>query len=195
MFWCIARAKSTRPTLRTVVSNADNDAMYECSTTRMHPFADDRSAKMSFSPGGSYHTNTSAGPSALCPLPTVTIMVESPQDPPSNDFPPMISVNPPSTSATSSGDEQRLPTTSTAAAAAAAGNVVIDMDTPIDVNVPRDTSNIFYDYSATSVEDVVAARSGRRTDSHTIDMTEADGANDVTKGNRSCNSSGSSSSS
>lgn len=98
--------------------------------------ADDRSTRKSFSPststcaaGGESFLETSGGsPSApvLLPMPTVTIMVESPQDAPSIDF---VSI------------AQRQP-------APATSNVIIDIDTPIDVNVPRDTTNIYYDYAS-----------------------------------------------
>lgn len=61
----------------------------------------------------------------LIPQPTVTIMVESPQDAPNsqNDFTMNVDIS-----------------------SAADSSIVIDIDEPIDVNVPRDTSNIFYEY-------------------------------------------------
>lgn len=71
----------------------------------------------------------------LIPQPTVTIMVESPQEAPINCFP-----------------NDSIPAYVAVTDQPEAGTVrsqetVIDIDVPIDVNIPRDTTNIFYDYS------------------------------------------------
>lgn len=58
-------------------------------------------------------------------------MVESPQEAPISDFP-----NDPPPVYT---EAPKLP--------AHSHETIIDIDIPIDVNIPRDTTNIFYDYS------------------------------------------------
>lgn len=137
--------------------------------------ADDRSAIKSFSPSASSATAAAADhftdptggggggiAHGLIPLPTVTIMVESPQEAPSSDFPVSTAEQPPPPAAQSTSPDRPA-------------NVVIDIDAPIDVNVPRDTTNIFYDYSSDA--DVDSGRRQRRRssahESHTIDMAAA----------------------
>lgn len=71
----------------------------------------------------------------LIPQPTVTIMVESPQDAPINYLP--NDPPPPAYAATEQPDSESTRQHET----------IIDIDVPIDVNIPRDTTNIFYDYS------------------------------------------------
>lgn len=74
-----------------------------------------------------------AEPNALTPQPIVTIMVESPHEPPNSDF----SIDMRNISESDDGNgANNSPVQST----------TIDIDDPIDVNVPRDTTNIFYDY-------------------------------------------------
>lgn len=62
-------------------------------------------------------------------------MVESPHEAPINDFP----NDPPSVHGTT---EQPM-----SLATAQPHETIIDIDVPIDVTIPRDTTNIFYDYS------------------------------------------------
>lgn len=75
----------------------------------------------------------------------VTIMVESPKDPPNSDFATSFSSPPPPKS-----DEPDESMTDADAADVCESNVVIDdIQEPIDVNTPRDTTNIFYAYEET----------------------------------------------
>lgn len=64
-------------------------------------------------------------PDSLIPTPCVKIMVESPKEPPNNEF---------GLDLTSTIVSQTIDT-------------VINIEEPIDVNEQRDTSNIFYDYT------------------------------------------------
>lgn len=61
-------------------------------------------------------------------------MVESPQEAPINPFP---NDPPPAYTAIEQPDPKP----------ARPHETIIDIDVPIDVNIPRDTTNIFYDYS------------------------------------------------
>ncbi|XP_060654333.1 sodium channel protein 60E-like [Drosophila nasuta] len=61
-----------------------------------------------------------------CLMPTVQIMVDSPKEPPRGDF-------------SMDSGFANAPTTP-----------AIDVDTPIDVNVQGDTSQVFYDYNPES---------------------------------------------
>ncbi|KAJ6635625.1 Sodium channel protein 60E [Pseudolycoriella hygida] len=96
----------------------------------------------------------------LIPQPIVTIMVESPHDPPNSDF---------------SIDMRQL---SEYSDGICSDNVdksavtVIDIDEPIDVNVPRDTTNIFYDYAEPSSTNNL--RDDNLTDQQHIDVTNND---------------------
>ncbi|XP_037037155.1 sodium channel protein 60E isoform X3 [Bradysia coprophila] len=95
----------------------------------------------------------------LTPQPIVTIMVESPHEPPHSDF--SINVqNAPDT------DRQGVTTVD---------QVVIDIDDPIDVNVPRDTTNIFYDYAEpSSTDDINLRDDDNLTDQQHIDVIRSD---------------------
>lgn len=81
----------------------------------------------------------------LSTQPIVTIMVDSPKDPPNSEF-----------GASTASAEPQTPSAETSSAQQASGQAAfkfdipppppIDSNEPIDVNEPRDTSNIFYDY-------------------------------------------------
>lgn len=86
-------------------------------------------------------------------------MVESPHEPPNSDF----SINVPAAAVAAEDRE------------CSADQVVIDIDEPIDVNVPRDTTNIFYDYaepssSSSTTNDNTNLRDDNLTDQQHIDV-------------------------
>lgn len=79
-------------------------------------------------------------------------MVESPKEPPNSDFctsfssPPLPISDDPETVTTTDGDVHDASHVSTS-------NVIIDdIQEPIDVNTPRDTTNIFYAYEETDAD-------------------------------------------
>ncbi len=96
---------------------------------------------------------------ALTPQPIVTIMVESPHEPPNSDFSIDMRTISESDGKCAANDtlDQSTPT-------------VIDIDDPIDVNVPRDTTNIFYDYAEPS-SSTNNLRDDNLTDQQHIDVT------------------------
>lgn len=96
---------------------------------------------------------------ALTPQPIVTIMVESPHEPPSSDF--SIDMRHVSDSDGKCVDTDLVDQSSA---------TVIDIDDPIDVNVPRDTTNIFYDYAEPSSTNNL--RDANLTDQQHIDVTK-----------------------
>lgn len=82
-------------------------------------------------------------------------MVESPHEAPANDF----------------ALESKQPISQIDRQSPTPNATVIDIDEPIDVNMPRDTSNIFYDYSQTEVDDTDQESNTTFTAGHqTIDM-------------------------
>lgn len=91
---------------------------------------DDRPTKR-FSPSSSTSNTSPNEQTDLIPQPTVTIMVESPHEAPANDF----------------TVESKQPVSQRSDPSPTSNTTVIDIDEPIDVNMPRDTTNIFYDYS------------------------------------------------
>lgn len=94
---------------------------------------------------------------ALTPQPIVTIMVESPHEPPNSDF--SIDMRHVSDSDGKSMDNDAVDQSSA---------TVIDIDDPIDVNGPRDTTNIFYDYAEPSSTNNL--RDDNLTDQQHIDV-------------------------
>lgn len=78
-------------------------------------------------------------------------MVESPKEPPNSDFgtsfsappPPKLDEQPNTSTAVTEGSVSDVSTTITSDAN------VVDLQEPIDVNTPRDTTNIFYAYEVT----------------------------------------------
>lgn len=95
----------------------------------------------------------------LIPQPIVTIMVESPHEPPNSDF--SIDMR-----HISESDGKCLDN------ADKSSTTVIDIEDPIDVNVPRDTTNIFYDYAEPSSTNNL--RDDNLTDQQHIDVTKND---------------------
>lgn len=88
-------------------------------------------------------------------------MVESPHEAPANDF--TVESKPSSSQRSDPSNNRQSPTSNA---------TVIDIDEPIDVNMPRDTTNIFYDYSQTEVEatDQQVSTTTFAADHQTIDM-------------------------
>lgn len=104
-------------------------------------------------------------PDGLIPMPSVTIMVESPKEPPNNEF----------------GLDLRGTTTSSATPSpqsTRATSTIIDIEDPIDVNVPRDTSNIFYHYTEPEVTDLRIRNLARQITEETSDLDEINVADD-----------------
>lgn len=90
-------------------------------------------------------------------------MVESPHDPPNSDF--SIDMRHISESDGKCSDN-----------VAKSSATVIDIEDPIDVNVPRDTTNIFYDYAEPSSTNNL--RDDNLTDQQHIDVTKSDSDTD-----------------
>lgn len=91
-------------------------------------------------------------------------MVESPHEPPSSDF--TIDMRHVSLET----DGKCLDNADKSSA------TVIDIEEPIDVNVPRDTTNIFYDYAEPSSTNNL--RDDNLTDQQHIDVTKNDSDTD-----------------
>lgn len=88
----------------------------------------------------------------------VTIMVESPKEPPNSDFNTSFSSSTPAPPNASEGlvtstDDSTVQCVSDVAAS---DIIVDDVQIPIDVNTPRDTSNIFYAYDESDVNATVS---------------------------------------
>lgn len=85
----------------------------------------------------------------------VTIMVESPKEPPNSDFGTSFSSPPPPKL-----DDPDSTLTMTEGDAPISNVIVEDIQEPIDVNTPRDTTNIFYAYEETdaNVSDAQSVR-------------------------------------
>lgn len=124
------------------------------------PTEDDRPPKSDrkFTPSPS-RGHLSDRTTELIPQPTVTIMVESPQDAPLNDFP---NDRPTQQASTSDDTEQYDPQPTQS------HETVIDIDAPIDVNMPRDTTNIFYDYSPDNDSSSISNNQTRRRSSSSL---------------------------
>lgn len=81
--------------------------------------------------------------SDLIPTPTVTIMVESPKDPPPNaEHFGLADISIPIIQPV-----QLVQSESDIISCSQSESTIIQIEEPIDVNLPRDTSNIFYDYT------------------------------------------------
>lgn len=79
----------------------------------------------------------------------VTIMIESPKEPANIDFGVVF----PQTDALEQPiEDQTHETSKTEAASSSTDGVVTDVQEPIDVNIPRDTSNIFYAYDDAEID-------------------------------------------
>lgn len=104
-------------------------------------------------------------------------MVESPHEAPANDF--VL--------------ESRQPISQRSVPSPMPNTTVIDIDEPIDVNMPRDTTNIFYDYSQTEVDATDQVSTATFIAGHqTIDMETQNVDNEQpTDENLACNNSSS----
>ena len=119
---------------------------------------DEKTAIIRKSPSEKRYSTISIDPSnnELIPQPAVTIMVESPKDAPANDFGMELTMRKMSSSEVASPTRSEISDTSAAQSPPPPPlppreSTVINIDEPIDVNVPRDTSNIFYDYTNPSM--------------------------------------------
>lgn len=83
-------------------------------------------------------------------------MVESPKEPPSNNFCMELSTTNNITTLQKSSDGSSPVTSHShifSSSASAVNSTIINIDELIDVNIPRDTTNIFYDYMEPTVID------------------------------------------
>lgn len=104
----------------------------------------------------------------LIPTPCVTIMVESPKEPPNNEF--------------------GLDLTSIPEPVLQSSTTVINIEDPIDVNEQRDISNIFYDYTAPDdITDLRIRNLARQITEETSDLDDInfveDDSNNMTDDN------------
>lgn len=140
-----------------------------------------------FSPNSSSASSYTPDPllTDLIPQPTVTIMVESPKEAPNSGF----SMEPrmPIQTSTSTNNDSDISSTNyvveisspvTSPVETSATSTIINIDEPIDVNIPRDTTNIFYDYIESSpVDNISISESNQQHSDHEaidIDAIHAD---------------------
>lgn len=147
-----------------------------CTICSVHFFLPDEKAILSgehkLSP--SISTVDQIYPDGLIPMPSVTIMVESPKEPPNNDF----GLDLTASLIAQQAESTTSSVTPSPSQSTIANSTIIDIEDPIDVNVQRDTSNIFYHYTEPEVTDLRIRNLARQITEETSDLDEINVADD-----------------